>query len=140
MEIHRADPVARRNAIIVVVVVGVFGAAILHALGESSEGVRAWAERAPERAAKVLFALMVFGVSAPMFGLALWMKHFATKISRAGRYPPPDAKLTRDTRVRTGASALAIARLHNAFAAIAALMAIVAPLLLWRVSRELFGG
>ena len=140
MEIHRADPVARRNAVILVIVAGVVGAALLHALGESSEGIRAWVEGAPERAAKTLFASVVLGVSAPMLGLAFWMRRLATKISRASRYPPPDARLTRDTRVHRGASALAIARLHNAFAAIAALMAIVAPVLLWRVSRELFGG
>jgi hypothetical protein len=82
---------------------------------------------------------MTLGFSAPLFGLAIWLERFAGQIKRAGRYPPPEAKLTRDTRVRTGASALAFVRLHRTLAAIAALLAIGAPVVLWRVYRQLFG-
>jgi hypothetical protein len=140
VEIHRADPRARRNAIIMVVVGGIVGAAILHALGESSEGFSAWVERDAVRAGKTLYAVLAIGFSAPMLGLAFWMRRFAARISRARRYPPPTARLTRDARVRTGASAAAIARLHNLLAAFLALMAIVVPVLLWRVYGTLFGG
>lgn len=140
MEIHRADPRARRNAIIVVLVAGIAGAAILHAFGGSAEDLRAWVERDVERAGKTLFALMALGFSAPMLGLAFWVWRFAAQINRAGRYPPPAAKLTRDTRVRTGASAMAVARLHYVLAVIVALMAIIAPVLLWRVYSGLVGG
>jgi hypothetical protein len=90
-----------------VVAAGIVGAVALHLLGESSEWLQAWAERDPQRAASILFALMTLGFSAPLFGLAIWLERFAGQIKRAGRYPPPEAKLTRDTRVRTGASALA---------------------------------
>jgi hypothetical protein len=66
VEIHRADPGARRNAIVVVVVAGIVGAAILHAFGESSESLRVWLERDAERAGKTLFTLMALCFSAPM--------------------------------------------------------------------------
>jgi hypothetical protein len=71
--------------------------------------------------------------------LAAWAGRIAGRIGRAGRYPPPDAKLTRDTRVRSGASATAMARLHYAVAVIAALMAIAVPVLLWGVYGRLLG-
>jgi len=139
VEIHRADPSARRNAIVIVVVAGIAGAAILHVLGESSEGLRSWIERDPQRAGGTLFALMALGFSAPLLGLSLWVRRFAAKVNRAGRYPPPDARLTRDTRVRTGNAAGAIARLHYVLSGLMALLAIGVPLLLWRVYDVLFG-
>ncbi|MGD8699292.1 MAG: hypothetical protein PVJ43_08385 [Gemmatimonadales bacterium] len=139
MEIHKADRRARRHAVIVVIVACVVGAAILHALGNSAESLRAWIEHDVERAGRTLFVLMALGFSAPMLGLALWIGRFAGEIKRAGRYPPPEAKLTRDTRIRTGTSATAIARLHYLLAVLAALMAIFVPVVLWRVYAGLFG-
>ncbi len=82
---------------------------------------------------------MALGFTAPMLGLAVWTGRFASEIKRAGRYPPPEAKLTRDTRIRTGASATAIARLLYFLAALAALMAILVPVVLWRVYAGFFG-
>lgn len=108
-------------------------------MGESSEWLQGWAERDPQRAAEILFALVAVGFSGPLLGLSVWIGRFAGKIRRAGRYPPPEAKLARDTRVRTGASALAFVRLHRILAAITALLAIGAPVVLWRVYRQLFG-
>lgn len=117
----------------------VVGAASLHIIGKSSEGLRAWAAGDPEHAAKVLFPLIALAITAPLLGLAVWMKRFVHKVQRAGRYPPPDARLTRDTRVRTGTDALAFVRLHRIVAAITALIAIGWPILLWRAYRRLFG-
>ena len=139
VEIHRADPSARRSAIAIVIVAGIVGAAILHVLGRSSEGLRVWVERDPQRAGATLLALVALGFSAPLLGLAWWIRRFAVKVNRAGRYPPPDARLTRDTRVRTGNAAGAIARLHYILAGFMALLAIGVPVLLWRVYEVLFG-
>ena len=136
LQIHKADPRARRNAILIVIAASVVGAVALHVMGESSGWLQAWAERDPQRAAKVLFAL---GFSGPLLGLAVWVERFAGKVKRAGRYPPPEARLTRDMRIRTGDSALAIVRLHRVLAAMTALLAIGAPVVLWRVYRQLFG-
>ena len=85
------------------------------------------------------FLSMALGFSAPLLGLALWIRRFAAKVNRAGRYPPPDARLTRDTRVRTGDAAGAIARLQYFLAGLMALLAIAVPILLWRVYDVLFG-
>lgn len=138
-EMQKADPRARRTAILIVVAASVVGAASLHIIGKSSEGLRAWAARDPEHAAKVLFPLIAPAISVPLLGLAVWMERFASKVKRAGRYPPPDARLTSDTRVRTGADALAFVRLHRILAGITALVAIGWPVLLWRAYRLLFG-
>ena len=137
MEIHEADPRVRRNAIVVVVVAGIVGAGMLHALGGWSEGLRSWVEGSPEQAATLFLVVTVVGVSGPMLGLAFWMKRFASRVGRVGRYPPPDARLTRDTRVRRGSSALAIARLHYVSAAIAVVIAICAPVLVWCIGDVL---
>jgi hypothetical protein len=122
-----------------VVVAGIVGAVLLHVFAESSEGLRAWIERDPQRAGGTLFALMALGFSAPLLGLALWIRRFAAKVNGAGRYPPPDARLTQDTRVRTGDAARAIARLHYFLSGLMALLAIGVPVLLWRVYEVLFG-
>ncbi|MGD8869824.1 MAG: hypothetical protein PVI01_19540, partial [Gemmatimonadales bacterium] len=65
-EIHKADPRARRSAILMVVAAGIVGAVALHLMGESSEWLQAWAERDPQRAASILFALMTLGFSVPL--------------------------------------------------------------------------
>jgi hypothetical protein len=136
-ETHRADPQARRNAVIIVIVVAIAGAALLHAVGSSASWLRAWAERDPEHAARVVFALLAVSVSVPMLGLAFWTARFASRINRASRYPPRDARLTRDTRVRVGAAARRFARLYYLLAAVAVAIATYVPVLFWRLYHGL---
>jgi hypothetical protein len=136
-ETHRADARARRNAVIIVIVAAIAGAATLHAVGSSASWLRAWAERDPEHAARVVFALLAVSVSVPMLGLAFWAARFAAKINRGCRYPPHDARLTRDIRVRVGAAAQRFARLYFLFAAVFVAIAIYAPVLFWRLYHSL---
>jgi hypothetical protein len=136
-ETHKADPRARRNAIIIVIIAVIVGAALLHAVGSSASWLRAWAERDPEHAARVVFALLAVSVSVPMLGLAFLAARFAASINRGRRYPPQDARLTRDIRVRVGAAAQRFARLYYLFAAVAGAIAIYAPVLFWRLYHGL---
>jgi cytochrome bd-type quinol oxidase subunit 2 len=136
-ETHRADPRARRKAVIIVIIAAIAGAATLHAVGSSANWLRAWAEGDPEHAARVVFALLAVSVSVPMLGLAFWAARFAAKINRGGRYPPHDARLTRDTRVRVGAAAERFTYLYFLFAAVAVAIAIHAPVLFWRLYHGL---
>ncbi len=58
-----------------------------------------------------LLAVMWLGLVLP----GVYMLWFASRVWRSGRFPPPKARVIRDTRLLTGAAALARARLLTLF-------------------------
>lgn len=104
-EIHRADPSARRRAIVTVLVIaglGVCGHFALEAwLGRTVEGD-------PAQARESLSSVLVWGtwivaLAIAAFGVQLWL--VGGRVRRGQRFPLPGAKLLRDTPVRTGRAA-----------------------------------
>lgn len=119
-----ADPVARRNAWIVTVVIAAAGALGYLALQDWLAGV---IERDPVEARATLLAALSLGAwtsAVLMAALAAWCWHLGSKVRRAGRFPLPEAKLLRDTAVVEGAAAQARGRMLQICAVALMLLAV----------------
>lgn len=132
--IARADPARRRRILWVLAGLAALGAALIKLLS-------AWLASGPAPAeARRLLWLVTGLLSLTAVGAALSLVRLAARILRSGRYPPPGAVLLRDTPVRTGARASAVAWLGLACAALLATAAALLPLLLLRLLRALGAG
>ncbi len=134
-EIVPADTKQRRLALLAVLIIAVAGAAVLWWLDRHIAGIQQLAKDdlpAAIEKARNLVAVAVFCLGLSLVGIGLWLFRLGVQINRAGRFPPPGVKLVRDTVVRTGLQARALA---NA-ALLASLLAVLAGTVgMWYVYR-----
>jgi len=141
-EIIPADKRQRRLAMLAAVVVSVAGVAMIFVLRGYLGELEGLAKEHPHEAARK--ALRLTGIVAVVGGLSFvgagwWLWRLGRRINLSGRFPPPGAKVVRDTRVRTGGQARAVANL----AQLAAFGCIVAGTIgtwyLYRLAVEVLG-
>jgi hypothetical protein len=133
--VQSADPRARRRALLFLacflplLVPLAFGA---DALGEH---LRELSKHDPATAARNLALILGIGGVAlvvPLAALAASIFHTATLAHRAGRFPPPGARMVVAVRVLEGRAARGLARVHQVLALALAGCAAALGWLLWR--------
>lgn len=112
-DIHRADPGFRHRLLIVLLVVVALGTLAVHQLTSFLETSRTLGEVSMQEAAartlgvgRVLFASLAAGA----LGMGIFLLQLAVRVTRDERFPPPDAKVLRDTPVLRHQPALQRAR------------------------------
>ena len=134
VRIQRADPAARRKALIWLLVGAAVAAAILHLLGdvESRFGERvAGAQSAPG-----WIGLSGLVAMLPLLGFAVYLWHFAARVRSARRYPLPGQAVIRDTIVHEGDAALRLAASFRVLAIILSVLSMAIPLMLWLMAQS----
>jgi hypothetical protein len=134
-QIVPADKKHRRLAVVAVVLftlLGLLALWILHGyLGEIQRLAEEDLRTAEEKALR-LTAIAVWVGGLSLVGMGAWFWRLGRRINLADRYPPPGMKVIKDTRVRTGARARALANLAQA----AALLCVVAGTVgMWYLHR-----
>jgi hypothetical protein len=126
VELHRADPRARRNALMVLLG-GTLAGLILLALVESAgDDLRRWITSDPRgfdmrfRVVTWCFALLACG---PILGFATYLWMFGRRVISEGRFPPSGVAMLADTIVLRDAQARARGRLLQALAGLLAVAA-----------------
>jgi len=118
-EIVPADKNLRNRTIILAIVLAVVGLAVLYLLRGRLEAIKKLASEDLSSAVDQVLRLttIVAWVAGPSFvGLGVWLWWIARRINRGGRFPPLGMKVVRDTPVRTGDRAKALARLARVVA------------------------
>jgi hypothetical protein len=116
--IQRADPGARRRALLLAVAIGAAGWAAFFVLQEWLADLQT---KDPAIAREALEDAMIWGTWAatlPVLVFATWLWLLGARVRRAERYPPPGAKVIRDTPVLTGREARSRGALLQVFALI----------------------
>ena len=107
-DIQRADPEARRRALIALVfaiaVGGLLIAAFEHFRGPLGDWLRSDPTQTAQRARWIVFASAVLLV-VPAIGVAVYLWRLGAKVLRSRRFPPPGARVVRDTPVVEGDAA-----------------------------------
>jgi len=101
-EIRKADPVARRNSILVALVGLIAGIAGIGAFNYYRAAIEAWVVSEPGKfAARARLSLLLpaAALSIPLIVAAVQMWTLGSKTLRAGEYPPPGYPVSRDTAV-----------------------------------------
>jgi len=112
-EVQRADPAARRQAVLFVVIGALVGSLLIVGFERYRAPLREWVLPEPEQLVhrlKLLFLLSAVAVSAPLFGFAAYLWSFSGKVLRAQRFPPPGHRVVRETRILQGQAAISRGR------------------------------
>jgi hypothetical protein len=136
-EIRRADPAARRQALIIVVVGAVTGASLLLALEVYQDPLLDWVRSQPRERMTVVFSLVAAMLSAPVFALAVYLWLLAAKIVKTEVFPPSGLRLIRDTTRITGSTALLRGRMLKGIAVCLAIVSGLSCLAFWWLVRVL---
>lgn len=129
--IERADLATRRTTLIILL--ALCAPVLLMLRSAESQSVQVFAE---QPGLLLAVAAVVSLLMLVPLGL-LW--RLALRIQRSERFPPPGEKLLRDTRVRTGATALRYARFLKVLVALLALAIAAIPVLFFLLLRSLSG-
>src|SRR5262245_55423779 len=138
VEIRRADPAARRQTVLLVVL-GALAATLLFVGFEHYRiPLRDWVLSEPEKLAhrlKLVFLASVAVLSAPLVAFAVYLWSLGAKVLRAEQFPPPGYRVIRDTPVIGGRAAMSRGRGLQMLALWLGAASALLCLLLWRLVR-----
>jgi hypothetical protein len=136
-DVRRADPSARRRAVLFVAVAIVVGTLLIVALERYRGPLRHWLLAEPATSAERI-SLMLLLVAAllltPLLGFAAYLWSLGGRILRAKEFPPPGLHVIRDTRVITGEAAVSRGRHLRMLAVGCGVASIALGFLLWRLA------
>jgi hypothetical protein len=141
-EIQKADPKARRRAVILFSVAAIIGLGCILLLERYRGDLENYFVRHsdyllahPELPAFGLFILML-----PIYFFALYLWRFGSSVVREQRFPPAGLAVTRDTPVLSGSAGVRRGRVIQALALLLCGCGLALPLVLWYAFSMLSGG
>lgn len=108
-EVQKADPAARRQAVLVIVFATAAGALLIAGFEHFREPFREWLSSEPAetaRRAKLAVYVSALILSAPVIAFAIYLWLFGARVLRAQHFPPPGFRVIRDTPAVGGRGAM----------------------------------
>ena len=142
-EVQRADPAARRQVVLFIVVGALVGALLIIGFERYRSPLRDWLLSEPEQLAhrlRLLFLLSAVSVSAPLFGFATHLWSVSGRVLRAQQFPPPGHRVIRDTPILRGHAAISRGRTLKVLAVCLGVACALLWLLFWRLASVLSKG
>jgi hypothetical protein len=142
-EIQKADPEARRRAILVVVFGATIGALLIAGFGHFRGSLHEWLVSDPAETAfraRLVICAAAFLLAAPLIAFAadLWL--LGVRVARAQQYPPPGLRVIRDTPVISGPGAVTRGQAIQVVAVCLGMGAAVVCLFFWWLTGTLGQG
>jgi hypothetical protein len=109
-ELQKADPEARRKAILVLVFAAALGGLLISGFDHFREPLREWLQSDPAetaRRARLALSVSMLVLSVPAIAFAIYFWLLGRKVLLAQQFPPPGYRVIRDTPVVRGAAAVA---------------------------------
>ena len=142
-EVQRADPAARLQAVLFIVVGALVGVLLIVGFERYRSPLRDWLLSEPEQLAhrlRLLFLLSAVSVSAPLFGFATHLWSVSGRVLRAQQFPPPGHRVIRDTPILLGQAAISRGRTLKVLAVCLGVACALLWLLFWRLASVLSKG
>jgi hypothetical protein len=138
-EIQRTDPGARRIAVVVVLVAGLLGSALLVATGGVGPDFEQWAAENVHYLVENswLAGLAVAVMMSPVAGFSIYLRRYGSDVVSNERFPLPGQEVVRDTPVRFGREAVRHGRILQVLAGALLVACATVPYLFWRIFDSL---
>ena len=137
--VRKADPAARRWAVVVVVVGSFVGALLILAFERYRVSLGDWVlAELGEAAARVGWVVLALAAAllAPMLSFAAYLWWLGRRVVDAQEFPPAGVRVIRDTVVLTGEKAISRGRVLKMLAVGCIAACVVLGLLLWRFASS----
>ena len=108
-EVQKADPEARRQAILVIVIGAALGGLLISGFDYLREPFAGWLASEPAqtaRRARLAMSIAVFVLAAPAIAAAIYFWLLGARVLRAQQFPPPGFRVIRDTPIVRGPAAM----------------------------------
>jgi hypothetical protein len=141
--VRRADPDARRRAVLLVVAGATLGSILIVGFEHYRGPLRDWLVSEPRDLAHrltLVFLLAAALVSAPLLAFAVYLWSLAGQVLAAKTFPPPGFRVVRDTPVVEGRAAVLRGRALRIVALGLSAASVLVCLLLWELARALRNG
>ena len=140
-KIQKADPLARKKVIWILVFGSAFGIAVIASYRYFVNQIYEWIEENIELLTSnpelpFLFSLVVV---SPLVLFSGYLFIYGHRAARAKRIPAPGYSVVRDTVVHTGTSALIRARIVQVLSLVLVLASVMIPVFFWYVFSHLAG-
>ena len=142
-EVQKADPAARRQAVLVIIFGTAVGALLIAGFEHFREPFLEWLSSEPAetvRRAKLAIYVSVFFLTAPAIAFAIYFWKFGARVLRAQQFPPPGFRVIRDTPVVRGRGAMIRGHLIQILAVCLGMSAALLCLFFWRLARTISEG
>lgn len=113
IEIRKADPKARRQVLLLVLIGGVIGCLLIIGIDNFLDPLReelSAESKELKRWFRIGLILMAAVSTLPLGGFAMYIWRLGAKVYDAGEYPPPGCRLIHDTPLIRGKAAILRAR------------------------------
>jgi hypothetical protein len=133
-EIQKADPQARRKALVIVVLWTALGGLVIAGFTHFGDSLRDWILSDPAETpfrARLANCLVVALLAVPLVALAIYGWLIGARVLRAQRFPPPGLRVIHDTPVVSGPAAVTRGHALQVVAVCLGLTAAVLCLFFW---------
>lgn len=135
-DIQRADPAARRKAIIIIIVSGIVGSLLILAFESYQARLYDWILSDHGRSAhrlKILIILAAAFGAIPLFSLSIYLWSLGCKVSNSQRFPLPGQRVIRDTPILDGQATMTRVRVLKTLAVLLAGAGVMLCFVFWRI-------
>jgi hypothetical protein len=137
MAVRRAEPAARRQAILIAVAAATLGGLLILAVDRYSTPLRDWILSDPAQMPgrlKLVFTIFAVTASAPLLAFAAYLWSLGGRVVSSRQFPPPGHRVVRDTEVVEGESAVVRGRALKTFAIMLGAVSILFWVGLWTLA------
>jgi hypothetical protein len=142
-EVQKADPAARRQAVLVIIFATATGALLIAGFEHFRESFLEWLSSEPAetvRRAKLAVYVSAFILSAPVIAFATYLWLLGARVLRAQQFPPPGFRVIRDTPVVGGRGAMIRGHVIQILAVCLGMSAALLWLFFWWLARTVSEG
>lgn len=135
--VQKADPIARRRAMLLVVTGAFVGSALIVGFERCRAPLLEWLLSEPEELGhrlRLLFACAAVFTSAPLIAFGVYLWSLGARVIRAQRFPLPGQRVIRDTPILERQAAIARGRGLKVVAVLLCVAAIVLCSMFWRLA------
>ncbi|HUL41746.1 MAG TPA: hypothetical protein VLV32_07560 [Burkholderiales bacterium] len=139
-DIQKADPNARRRALLLVIIGTIVGAAIIFGFESYRPALQGWILSEPDKVIDRIIIVMVASgcvLSAPLLVFGAYFLMLGAKVSRAQQYPPPAQPVIRDIVIVRGEAAVVRGKILKILAVCMFAAAVFIPILIWLIALAL---
>ncbi len=134
-QIQKADPIARKKALGVVLVGTAIGTAAIGLYTYYEMEIYSWLENNIDWLADNPSTVFLLGLVlvTPLLILSGYLFVYGRRTAKTGRMPPPNSAVARDTRVTTGTQAVLRGRILQVLSVFLLLASAAIPILFWYI-------
>jgi hypothetical protein len=135
-DIRKADPVARRQAMLLVLLGGIVGGLLIAGFEHYHQPLRDWllsGQGSLKLRLTTVLIMMAAVIAMPLGWFALFLWSLRGKVLKAGEYPPPGCQVIHDTPVVRGKAAVSVARALQVVALVLMAAIVLFCFLFWRL-------